>query len=63
MTKACTCDDWRDNIDKMLMAEYLYYHGFVYDGVKMRYCPWCGAILTEGAVRSWLTGTTRGADE
>lgn len=52
--KDCTCADWRENIDKLLMAVYLWAHGIEYTGVKMRYCPWCGAILTEGALRSWL---------
>ena len=38
----CTCDDWKNNIGKMLMAEYLWAHGIEYDGVLMRFCPWCG---------------------
>ncbi len=63
MSKSCNCDDWRDNVDKMLMADYLYAHGFEYDGVQMRYCPWCGTILTEGALRSWLAEMNKGSNE
>lgn len=43
--RRCVCEDWNENIDKLLMASYLYVHGYEYTGALMRYCPWCGAIL------------------
>ncbi len=44
--RECTCEEWDENIDKVLMAGYLYAHGIEYSGVLFRYCPWCGAVLT-----------------
>ncbi len=43
--RTCKCDDWNANIERLLMAAYLYVHGIEYIGVLMRYCPWCGTIL------------------
>lgn len=46
-SRNCTCDDWVNNIERLLMSVYLWAHGIVYDGVRIRYCPWCGAKLDE----------------
>ncbi len=46
MERECGCNDWIGNIDKLLMAVYLHLHGFEYDGVLIRHCPWCGALLS-----------------
>ncbi len=43
--RKCACDDFNDNINRLLMAGYLYAHGIEYTGVLMRYCPWCGTLL------------------
>lgn len=45
--KHCDCDDWEENIDKLLMATFLWMHGIEYKGVLMRYCPWCGEELED----------------
>ncbi len=52
--RGCECADWNENVDKMLMTRYLHAHGIVYDGVMMRYCPWCSMVLTNTSLRDWL---------
>jgi len=47
---ACSCHDWKDNIDKVngpieLQAIRLGTKG--YDGVVFRFCPWCGQPLSD----------------
>lgn len=44
--RECRCKDWSENIEALLMADYLYAHGFEYAGILIRYCPWCGTVLT-----------------
>ena len=47
----CSCQDWKDNIDKIngpIMLEQLRGKSKGYDGVPIRYCPWCGEKLLEG---------------
>ena len=39
------CKDWKENIEKIyipIMAEAFRKDTRGYDGVKWKYCPWCG---------------------
>lgn len=52
MERKCNCNDWIDNIDKLLRAKYLYVHGILYDGPLLRFCPWCGTVLSNVPLKS-----------
>lgn len=48
--RECDCNLWRENIGKVNAPNQLLfarnpdtYKG--YDGVKFKYCPWCGQLL------------------
>ena len=45
----CTCDKWKDNINKLNSGFILQYiqDGSGYDGEQFLYCPWCGKVLVK----------------
>ena len=45
----CTCDDWVEGIAE-LDSRFTFaslHDGKIYKGPLFRYCPWCGAELSE----------------
>lgn len=43
----CDCEDFRISNPQIEAAQTLHFiHGGVYTGAMMRYCPWCGRLLT-----------------
>jgi hypothetical protein len=47
MIKSCSCDDWIDNIDILILSQM---HtqtttGKGYTGKRFSHCPWCGKKL------------------
>ena len=46
---ACSCKDWKENIDKLNSGFVLQsVHGMGgYSGKKIAFCPWCGKKLKE----------------
>ena len=46
VTKNCSCDVWRVNIDKVNNLFILaWVHRVNYDGDRFEWCPWCGKQL------------------